>query len=92
MALVLRHIKPPPDGEPSAKPDYHLMDGDNLVGRIYQPSFRGGAKWFWSINGLAIRGALVPSGRADTRAEAMAAFKPAWGGETMTAIFPTQLR
>jgi hypothetical protein len=79
MPLVLRRITWPPDGKTSAMPDYHVIeDGDNVVGRIYQSVVPGGTKWFWSINGLAVRGAIVPCGKADTRADAMAAFKAAW--------------
>ncbi len=59
MPLVLRRILWPPDGKPSAKPDYHvMMDVDTVVGRIYQSDYPGGAKWFWSINGLAIRASM----------------------------------
>jgi hypothetical protein len=74
VTLILRRS----DGKPSDKPDYHVMDGANVVGRIYQSDYPGGAKWFWSIDGLAIRGSVVPSGLADTREHAMAAFRAAW--------------
>ena len=78
MPITLRLIKWPPDGKPSAKPDYHVMDGDKVVGRIYQHDYPGGTKWFWGINGLAIQSAIVPSGVADTLEDAQAKFRAAW--------------
>lgn len=79
MPLVLRPLKWPPEGKPSTKPDYHVvMDDDKIVGRIYQSEYPGGAQWFWSINSLAIRGAIVPSGVADTLEDAQAKFRAAW--------------
>jgi hypothetical protein len=79
MSLVFRTLQWPPEGRPSAKPDYHVvMNGDKAVGRIYPHEYPGGAKWFWSINGLAIRGEHVPSGVADTLEGAQAKFRLAW--------------
>ena len=80
MSLVLRRIFWPGDKRPPDKPDYHVMDGDQEVGRIYHADYPGGAKWFWSINGLAIRGAQIPGGVADTLQDAQAKFRAAWDG------------
>jgi hypothetical protein len=78
MSLVLRRITWPPDNKTSDKPDYQVFDGETAVGRMYERDVPGGIKWRWSVYGLAIRGADVPGGLAESRDDAMAAFKAAW--------------
>jgi hypothetical protein len=78
VTLILRHIKWPADAKPSDKPDFHVMENDVVVGRMYLKGVPGGVKWFWSINGLAIRDEHVPNGLAASRDQAMAAFEAAW--------------
>jgi hypothetical protein len=78
VTLVLRRIKWPPDGKPSDRPDYQVFVGETAVGRIYETTVPSGTKWRWSVYGLAIWGAHVPGGMADTLEDAQAQFRAAW--------------
>jgi hypothetical protein len=55
-----------------------VFDGETAVGRMYERDLPGGIKWRWSVYGLAIQGADVPGGLAESRDDAMAAFEAAW--------------
>jgi hypothetical protein len=78
MPLLLRSIHSRDDQLPSTKFDYDVLDGEKVVGRIYFNNEVVGARWFWSINGLAIRGEQVPSGSAESLHDAKMAFAAAW--------------
>jgi hypothetical protein len=40
VTLILRHIKWPADAKPSDKPDFHVMENDVVVGRMYLKKFQ----------------------------------------------------
>lgn len=65
------------DGFRSRNPDYEVVDTDGrVIGRIYRVT-GSRERWFWGTSFQAIKGP-PKYGHADTREEAMAAFKAMW--------------
>jgi hypothetical protein len=72
--LLLRRAWP----DDPRRADYQVFDGAMAIGRMYETTVPGGRQWLWTVYGLAIKDESVPGGLADSRGDAMAAFKAAW--------------
>jgi hypothetical protein len=80
--LLLRSIHSS-DAHRQHKCDYDVLDGDNVVGRIFLHELAHGAKWHWSVRRFTDQCAHVRSGSAETLHDAKLAFGDAW--EFMTS-------
>jgi hypothetical protein len=81
MPLTLRPagLKPPADHE--KLPDWSVMSGEFVVGRIYevQAATQPESRWFWVINGVhAGPDVMQKAGYAPTFDRAKAALKANW--------------
>jgi hypothetical protein len=78
MALVLHPTGRSPNGQPAVEsPAYHVMEGDNAVGRIYQVSKR----WVWAIYTLSTPARIAAGGSAKSLDDARKKFIEAWEAE-----------
>ena len=76
--LTMRRVSSSRSSGTWADDDYHVIEGERVIGRIYRYDGRIKQTWFWGIDSLLLT-RPVYGDVVGTREEAMAAFKAAWG-------------
>ena len=76
MALELRPIKQTLLGQREARPAYHVVEDEFVVGRISQGTYSD--KWVWTLYAVSRKGRTGSGGRTTSLDQARANFKKAW--------------
>ena len=74
MTLELKATKSSVPGRRITSPAYHVMEGEVVVGRIYQAD----RAWIWTLYTNRARGSVPPGGRVPMLEQARKGFKEAW--------------